>query len=571
MNGPKGQLRNIAKRKLHALVILLGVLVVGFENCSPVGRVAGDFATGIGTSDAASRDGSMIAKDSTVTNVMEITPGQFSPAYETSGSCAATFPAKIAFDQKGNVLRAYSGPGNVVWEKTLPDDAGFYTGFDFNQDGCYDIALVRTKQLGTICGSTPRTSSWIELMNGRDGSAVTMNPPIPETPDICWTFGSTIYPTTQWTSLTPLFGAGGTLAFAPYYAKVGMYYAWNGSEMAQTGTYLYPSTSQYDATYVNAKNNAYGNGLKHTDDPHVGNGFVTKVNGEDRLVYFTSGRMVQYKTTAQGADQLVTDSPYLTGGRTDLVGRNYGLVRRDPGDPNRVVIVTGPSVFTMMYDLQRMWQGTVFHTTNDYLDPYGQIERHVSVVRLDTGAVDDKYYSYAHDNNDAYNFQKRLSYPDNDLLAMPSGPSRIVYNEYRDGDWHVHVSLPGATADEVDLPYLFVWDIVDLDGDGRQEIILSDTRDPSDTSSGYYFPKVRTRIVHWDEASKKLTAGVVLNGVLPLLSPRSHEADVTSNRGSINRVAFRRALGQATEILTYSPSSPTLGTFVAIPPEPVSK
>ena len=30
-------------------------------------------------------------------------------------------------------------------------------------------------------------------------------------------------------------------------------------------------------------------------------------------------------------------------------------------------------------------------------DPWGQIERHVSIVDMATGTVDDRFFSYAHD------------------------------------------------------------------------------------------------------------------------------------------------------------------------------
>ena len=52
---------------------------------------------------------------------------------------------------------------------------------------------------------------------------------------------------------------------------------------------------------------------------------------DDRVVFFTSARVVAYSLSALSSDQLLDDTPFLSGGRTDIAGRNYGLVLHDGG------------------------------------------------------------------------------------------------------------------------------------------------------------------------------------------------------------------------------------------------
>ncbi|WP_155335879.1 hypothetical protein [Acrocarpospora corrugata] len=72
--------------------------------------------------------------------------------------------------------------------------------------------------------------------------------------------------------------------------------------------------------------------------------------GQQRLVSWTSGRVTQYAVGPLGASQLVADRPYLTGGRTDIGGRNYGVVAVDPGNAGKVVLVAGTSNHSLYLD-----------------------------------------------------------------------------------------------------------------------------------------------------------------------------------------------------------------------------
>ena len=75
-------------------------------------------------------------------------------------------------------------------------------------------------------------------------------------------------------------------------------------------------------------------------------------------------------------------------------------------------------------------------------------------------------------------------------------PSRLAYNVYKEGRWVVHVTEPGSLAVAVELEHLLLWDMRDLDGDGRVEWVLSPTE--------AYLPKFRTQVARWDEGTRAL-------------------------------------------------------------------
>ncbi len=78
------------------------------------------------------------------------------------------------------------------------------------------------------------------------------------------------------------------------------------------------------------------NGLIITSGPPGQDGAVSS-----RTVFFTSSRVVQYALEEFNPKQLLADYPFLTGNRTDIVGRDYGLVAQDPSAPDLVAAVFG--------------------------------------------------------------------------------------------------------------------------------------------------------------------------------------------------------------------------------------
>lgn len=451
-----------------------------------------------------------------VGNVITLPDGTVLPVYPVTGS--ATVSA-VGFRLSGGTLSAVDQSGNQLWTAGTTG-YGPYGGFDYDGDGWPDVFVVIQTPTGSTCGSDQVLTTTLHFYSGRTGVRQT---PLSPLTDICWTFGTTSYVTHQWTEDGVLWGPStNQIAVSPYYATTSWFFGFNGTSFTTDGAFYFPSTSSYDATYPNAQFNTYPTGTKYITNSHVANGLITTVAGQNRLVFWTSGRVVQYAVGPLGASQLVADRPYLTGGRTDIAGRNYGVVAVDPGNPDKVVLVAGTSNYSLYLD---RLSGTMSH------DPWGGIERHVSVYSLSSNTVDDRFYSYAHDNNDGNKYENRVSYPANPFVRT-GGTSRIAYNVYSGGHWYLHISNPGATTDRYAIKDLFLWDIADVDGDGVADWLVSPTRNPDEPDiPGYYFPKWQTNMYHWDEASASLTNFRTEMGYIPYFQKTFNRATATSSDG----------------------------------------
>jgi hypothetical protein len=436
----------------------------------------------------------------------------------SDGAVRALYPAPgtsgVSFEQQGSLVRALDGAGNELWST----DAGtgqLFGGFDFDQDGWPDLGVVHTEPLGQLCGSVEMTQTWLSFLQGQSGALTT---PIAPLADLCWTFGTATYPTSQWTVLSVLFGPqSATITTVPYYATTGWFLHWSGGNWTSEA-FFYPSTASYDATYDADLPNGWGTGTSYLANSHIPNGFMPWVGAEQRLAFFTSGRAVQYAVAPLSAGQLLADRPFLTGGRTDIAGRNYGLVARDPDAPSHVVLVSGTDGQALFTDMVNGAPGS---------DDWGQIERHVAVYDLATDTVDDTFYSYAHDDDDGHKYEGRVAYPDSPFVHTgAAGASRLAFNVFGAGHWVVHVTAAGASADAVTIADRYLWDIRDLDGDGVAEWVLSPA------PSGY-LPTWSFELHHWDEASTSLQQVASYPGYLPARVATFRAAERTTSRGSL--------------------------------------
>lgn len=454
-------------------------------------------------------------------NALLLTNGTVVPLYPVTAMGAPT--RAVGFTRDGTRVRALDEDGEILWDVEAGEGA-LFGGFDFDADGWPDLGLQRSTDTGKACGASTILDTWIDFAQGVDGKVVSGTGHLES---LCWTFPSTTYPTHQWSSLGILFGAATkTLAAVPYYAKVGTYLDFDGTAFASPGAFHFPSTPDYDATYVNDRANVYGDGNSHTTDPHIANGLILSRAGTTRLVFFTSARVVEYAIGPLGPQQLIADTPFITAGRTELVGRDYGLVVPDPGEPDHLVLVSGTSADTVFQDMK---------THKLEADPWGQIERHVTIYSFSKKSVDDRFFSYAHDNMDGNKYEGRVVYPNEPIVRTGSGtPSRLAFNVYEGGHWRLHITQPGTTADAVVLDDMFLWDIRDLDQDGVVEWVLSPSRDPTDpNTSGWYFVKWRTLLADWKEATKELVVRETMEGFIPYLQGTFREPERTTSRQSL--------------------------------------
>lgn len=449
------------------------------------------------------------------------------PLVPVTAPSAAT--RAVAFQASAGSVRVLDEDGNEMAKHALGEGT-LFGGFDFDADGYPDLGMARSKDSGQTCGGSAMLDTSVDLISTLTGQTF---PAAPWTPAKCWTFGTTTYPTTQWSSLGVLFGAGGNeLAVVPYYAEKGSFIHYSSGALQSLGEFQYPSTALFDSTYQADQPNAWGGPQSFLANSHVANGLVVTVGGSRRLAFFTSGRAVSYAMTQLGATQLVLDTPFVTGDRKDLAGRNYGLVLIDPGKPSELVLLSGTGAQTVHDDMV---------SSSMSADPWGQIERHVTRYDLVTGKVIDRFFSYAHDNNDGMKYEGRLAYPANPIVRAPSGASGLAFNVYQGGHWMLHVTGPGALADVWVKKDLFLWDIVDLDRDGVDEWVVTPSRDPSEPDvPGYYYVKWRTELAHFDASLLTLTTTKSFPGVIPHLSATFREPTRTSSMAYLYPVLYAR-------------------------------
>lgn len=109
---------------------------------------------------------------------------------------------------------------------------------------------------------------------------------------------------------------------------------------------------------------------------------------------------------------------------------------------------------------------------------------------------------------------------------------------YEGGHWMLHVSVPGDPADAAVIRGIALFDIRDLDGDGIDEWIATRTELDGDPDvPGYYFPKWRADIYHWDDATLTLQLVVSDESGLPVPLTAFRAPDRSSSAGYLAPVA----------------------------------
>lgn len=435
--------------------------------------------------------------------------------------------ASISYVYDGvDKLTAVDETGEVWWESAVGLRT-IFGGFDFDMDGWPDVGLIQEEVTEELCGSEPINERAIEFVSGMTGEVfVPMSPladhcsePIDpeETPVL----------TAQWTERSVLFGLSqGLLAMSPSLASNAWFLQYE--EGWNLNSFVFPSSPAFDAAYPGgAEATMWETGNAYVEGAHQANGLVVESSAGSRLVFFTSGRVIQYKYGAYGAEQLLVDHPFLSGNRKDLDGRSEGLVAQDPASPEKLVLMAGTDAFTLFLD--RI-------TGKQEADPWGGTERHIAVYDVETDLLDDRFFSNAKDGQNAYQYEGRVVYPANPFVAPveEETPSRIAYNVFEEGRWHLHISEPGSTEDLTVLKGLFLWNIQDLDGNGTPEWVIS----PTDSGDGVvetpaYLPVWETQLYQWSEENLELLLAGKFEGVIPYLLPTFRTGSVTSSRGAL--------------------------------------
>ena len=179
------------------------------------------------------------------------------------------------------------------------------------------------------------------------------------------------------------------------------------------------------------------------------------LNGPRLVILRQVGCPVQLRT--YGSEQLLTDKPFITGNRTDLEGRNEGLVAIDPHSPNLVILLAGTDANSLFRD--RI-------TGQQQEDPWGGTERHITVYDVETNMLEDRFFSNAKDGGNSFQYG-RLAYPMNPFVApIESGTLRVSRTtRLRKA---AGISIFHSQAPPMTLWYsgLYLWNIQDLDEKG---------------------------------------------------------------------------------------------------------
>lgn len=454
------------------------------------------------------------------------------------------------FSISGADVIATDASGHVLWKRSL-GTGKLVSGFDLDGDGTPDFALAKNRALQKSCGKSVVTMTWLEFYSGATGDALAKTQ---ELEDKCHVHLN--YASVRWASSSVLSGGrSGTIALAPQYSSTGWYWRMKQGKLAQDA-FLLPSTDSFVNVYGRSDRLRSGRHKRGFDvlgevfgpngivipfqgdelfgdnekgdqaapfiaESHPPNGLIVNYGGEDRLVFFTSGRVLDYKIGRLSAAQLVADQTFY--GRDDVAGRNYGVVQFDPVAKDRVAIVSGTHAATVAHDMVSKARLS---------EPWGNIERHVSVYDLGRNKVNQRFFGSAHDNGDKGKYEKRLVHPAHIFLSAGEGASRIGFNEFTNGVWTFHVTRPGSPEDDKRIPGLFVWDIRDIDGDGIMEIVASPTKVRRGAGDGY-FPEWQTEIYAYDKAAGTLALRQSIPGAIPFLAAASVENGTASSAGTL--------------------------------------
>ncbi len=450
-------------------------------------------------------------------------------------------------DASSSVIRAYDTRGVMRWSVPVADATDMTTGFDLDNDGVADVAVVKSVITKTKCGSTTIYNRSLELYSGEDGHLFKALAPLA---DICFPdLGHSVPRVTtgmlQWGD-TP-----GLIVYTPRYWSQGWFYKGTGPKITSV-PFLTPSTASFDAEYPN-----------HVGAPeHPTQGWILNSAPENGIIFgsnyiaFSSERVSVYDTRSYGTSQLLRDYGFKA--RSDIAGRPYGTIAVDPANDSLLSLINGTPVLSVAEDMA---------AGKRISDLWGGIERNVIFYNRQSGTLAQRFFSYAHDHNDAAQYEGRIAYLAYPWLpAVGSKNSRVAYNVFNesgDGHWYLHVSKPGATGDYARIKDVFLWDIADLDHDGTLELVTSPVHA---SAGGYYFPDWQTVVSHWNDASGTLTNIRTIEGVIPFIGNIPRNAHTQNDGSGVGIAGFLHGVmvngaGASRDLFVQD----ALGTVSAVP------
>ena len=372
-----------------------------------------------------------------------------------------------------NSIELHNLQGTLLWRAAVDseDSPRLVATGDFNGDGVTDAIFrtLTTPSSPATCGSQAVKSTRLVFIDGATGGVTY---PLPAAADVCWNgFGRVApYTTHQWGTGTAYIGplVDGTpavVAAIPYYAKEGWVLrwssrGWNMLSGAAGNPLIYPSSPAYDRLY-NAVNphpcSGPVAGPCYVDSSHVANAVFLDPAHARGLLVLTSWRAFVY-----GADLLPhSDLTWVSGGRTDNSGRNYGLFERLAA-PDSFALVGGCSVFNAR---SSMLAGTP-------VNGECSIHHHIEFFQLAGTRIvahASRYFGYA--GTDGV-WESRIEYLLNSQSGF-GGPNALVFNLYVNGRWRIVVMPdPAHPQSTLEFPGWYAWDSVRAP-DGRPLLLAT--------------------------------------------------------------------------------------------------
>jgi hypothetical protein len=477
-------------------------------------------------------------------------------------------PDRLAYLFGSGKTLIFNEDGNQTYSGSLPAGAAFSGGFnDFNGDGYPDYAVITSAASGTVCNDgVAAQNSMVSIYSGNSPTNLLYQSGNFTDRCIPLNGGATIrYPAMFMGALQ--YGPYSNLfTISPQYLATS-WEIWNGG-----GAYLYTAESSGYAPYVNARPmlQPSAGGLSYAALNQSQNGLIINYNGSAQYVATQSGRFQRYATAPYSTSQLLQDVPFLA--RTDIVGRNYGLLQHDTdGNVNNVFLIAGVQASDLLNDMQTGYGSGVVNGSN----VWGAIERHVSVYNMATGTVAQHFYSYAHDpnNTNAATYINRVSYPSYGRLpSQNSAGSHMVYNVFDGVTWNVHISSPGGVADQSIVPNMYVWDLIPVDANTVDVLIspidqsrniwvpnyVNDSGVPQSWKQAHYFPQMLTYVYRWTRSAETWGSVGSLAGGVPYLAYTNNRATEAATSGIFTSL---RGLDSATRTHTvvemYKPDTGT--------------
>ena len=428
---------------------------------------------------------------------------------------------RIRVNDSHVVIRLVAFSGKRIWEFTspwravLPDDdlPSPAVAGEFTSDGINDYVITARGLLTPPSKCGPYDQTWSQPIF-IDGKTRELWYPLPSIASKCWDFphAGVTYPTSRYSGFVQVgdFNTaykGREVAVIPMYPPDDRGWIFNRYEHGKwtkikgrngADSLVFPSHPDFGAHYNSANP---GNPCKwpltfkhcNVPDSHVPTGLALNSQGHRNLFLLTTGRALLYRP-----DLTPTADTVWSSGDTPNGGRNYGFALSYSAEGRDYVSLIGGC--SVKVARNAMTSGTPpggsLETSLGGVAAHCGIHHHYAWFAVQGSRITNhfnRYYSYS--VSDGF-FHNRPEYPGNPVGPIGgNGTTWLAYNLFDGemgstgkGQWRIELQTDPADPTKVrSVPGWYVWDVVDLNGDGKAELLA--TRAPGrDAAQPYVLP-----------------------------------------------------------------------------------